>query len=423
MSIIDFSDKYVALPLLLLTMTSCGIYFLFRLRLFSPKKTASMIRSLRSGESDGGISASSSLSVALAGTLGVGNISGVAVAISVGGAGAVFWMTVSAVLGASLKYCEAFLSVKFRDKTKKGAVGSPYYASVVSGKKTGSALAALCVLGSFLSGSFIQMNAASEAASVTYGVPRAAVGAVFAVICLLTALGGIKRVSSLTSVLMPVFCAVFAALSVIAISMKIAEIPGVICRIFCEAFGFSQAAGGFSGAVLSSAVYAGMTKGVFSHEAGCGTSSFSHGSSGMTDPSAQGLVGIAEVLFDTVVFGGMTALVILTADPSPSGSYNGTAAALSAYSCFFGGAAVRVLTVLTVFFAFASILCWGYYGTVCSENLKSGSSRVYLILYCASMIPGSIIAPSIIWRLSDLMLAALMAVNCAVMIRGRRYIT
>lgn len=181
MSIIDFSDKYVALPLLLLTMTLCGIYFLFRLRLFSPKKTASMIRSLRSGESDGGISASSSLSVALAGTLGVGNISGVAVAISVGGAGAVFWMTVSAVLGASLKYCEAFLSVKFRDKTKKGAV--------------------------------------------------------------------------------------------------------------------------------------------------------------------------------------------------------------------------------------------------CSENLKSGSSRVYLILYCASMIPGSIIAPSIIWRLSDLMLAALMAVNCAVMIRGRRYIT
>ena len=98
MSIIDFSDKYVALPLLLLTMTLCGIYFLFRLRLFSPKKTASMIRSLRSGESDGGISASSSLSVALAGTLGVGNISGVAVAISVGGAGAVFWMIV--VIGA-----------------------------------------------------------------------------------------------------------------------------------------------------------------------------------------------------------------------------------------------------------------------------------------------------------------------------------
>lgn len=421
MNIIEQLNVSFFTPLILAVMVSCGSFFFIKLRMFSPSRLKYAVKALKKG-GGGGISASSALSVALAGTLGVGNISGVAVAVSVGGAGAVFWMTVSALFGSVLKYCEAYLSVKYRRKTKNGAEGgSPYYADALCGKKAGDLIAALCIAASFFSGSFIQMNAASTAAKTCFGVPEAATGAVFAVVCLVTAAGGVRRVASFTSAAMPPFCAVFAALSVIAVSMRIGEVPGVIASIFREAFGFRQAAGGFSGAALAAAVRAGLTKGVFSNEAGCGTSSFSHAASDLKEPCAQGLIGVAEVMFDTVVFGGMTALVILLSPGYGSGhGYDGTSSALAAYSSYFGRSAVYILTVLTVFFAFASVLCWGYYGSVCADRLKPGSSRAYLFIYCASLLPGALFSPAPIWQISDLLCALLMTVNCAVMTRGRR---
>lgn len=410
MKITEFINEYAASPLLTLFLCVFGAYFLFALRL-NPRGIPS---ALRRGGGDG-ISAAESLSVALAGTLGVGNVSGVAVAIYAGGAGAVFWMMISALLGAPLKYCEAYLSVLHR----RGVTGgSPYYASDIAGKKAGTAMAALCLLTSFCSGPFIQCGAASAAVSSSYGVPGLLTGAVFAAATLLTVSGGIKRVSSFSSSLMPLFCAVFAAMSLTAVCMRINEVPGVIMRIFREAFGFRQAAGGFSGALFASAVRAGLSKGVFSHEAGCGTSSFSHAASSVTDPSAQGMIGVLEVLFDTVVFGGLTALVVLLSQaPGDSG---GTAAAISAYSSFFGTAARHMLTALTVFFAFASMICWAYYGTVCSDFICPSLSPFYKVVYSASAVVGAVVSPALIWCLSDICCACTVVLNCAVMFRARK---
>ncbi|MBR6922577.1 MAG: sodium:alanine symporter family protein, partial [Clostridia bacterium] len=282
----------------------------------------------------------------------------------------------------------------------------------------------LCITMSFISGSFVQMNAASSALKMTYGAPKIAAGAVFAAVCLLVALGGIARVSAFTSAAMPLFCAVFAAVSVIAISIRINDVPAVIARIFSEAFGVSQVTGGFSGAVIAAGIREGMTKGVFSHEAGCGTSSFSHAASSLESPSAQGVIGVLEVLVDTLFFGGLTALVILLSPAGKGyGGYDGAALSISAYSYFFGEAAEHILTVLTVFFAFATVLCWAYYGCCCVRFVFKSEKyvKIYLFLYCISTAAGSVISASVIWQISDILCALLLAVNCVCMIKGRRY--
>lgn len=423
MNILSFINEYLSTPALVSAAVFCGIFFSSKLKILHPKRFICDVKELKNGKKEGGISPLSSLSLALAGTLGVGNIAGVAVAISVGGAGAVFWMMISALIGSVLKYCEAYLSVKLRQKNSHEG-GAPYYIEKIAGRGAGRVFAFLCIIMSFISGSFIQMNAASSAVKVTYGAPRIAVGAVFAAVCLLVALGGITRVSAFTSAAMPLFCAVFAGVSVIAISMRINEVPAVIVRIFSEAFGVSQVTGGFSGAVIAAGIREGMTKGVFSHEAGCGTSSFSHAASSIESPSAQGVTGVFEVLADTLFFGGMTALVILLSPAGKvHGDYDGAALSISAYSYFFGSAAEHILTVLTVFFAFATVLCWAYYGCCCVRFLFSREAYIkfYLFLYCASAVSGSVISASVIWQISDILSALLLALNCFCMIKGRRY--
>lgn len=424
MNILKFINEYLTAPALVASAVSSGVFFTFRLKALRPSRWLSALKELRYGKGKDGISPLSSLSVALAGTLGVGNIAGVAVAVSAGGAGAVFWMVVSAVTGAVLKYCEAYLSVKLRPAGSHEG-GAPHYIEKISGRGAGCVYAVLCILMSFISGSFIQMNAASSAVYVSYGVPKLAVGFVFAAVCMAVAAGGIKRVSAFTSAAMPLFCAVFAALSVIAISMRINEVPRVIIRIFTEAFGVSQITGGFSGALIAAGVREGMTKGVFSHEAGCGTSSFSHAASSLGSPSAQGIIGVLEVLTDTLFFGGLTALVILLSPAENVTGYDGASISISAYSYFFGGSAEHILTVLTVFFAFATVLCWAYYG-VSSVRFVSGSDKyvkAYLFIYCASAVFGAVSSASVVWQLSDIVCAVMLVLNCACMVKGRRYFT
>ena len=425
MNILKFINEHLTSPALAAVMALCGVFFAVRLRPVSLIRRASFLRELKAENGKGGISPLSSLSVALAGTLGVGNIAGVAVAISAGGAGAVFWMAVSAVIGAVLKYCEAYLSVKLRPAGSYEG-GAPYYIEKIAGPGAGRVYACLCVVMSFLSGPFIQTNAAASALNTTYKAPKAAVGIVFALVCMVVAVGGIRRVSAFTSAAMPVFCAVFASISVIAISMRITEVPAVIARIFSEAFGISQITGGFSGAVIAAGIREGMTKGVFSHEAGCGTSSFSHAASSLDSPSAQGFIGVLEVLTDTLFFGGLTSLVILLSPAGKSGGgYDGAAISISAYSHFFGRSAEHILAFLTVFFAFATVLCWAYYGCTAIRFVFDSEKFIkpYLFFYCGLMAAGSVVSASVLWQLSDIICAVMLVLNCFYMVRGRRFIT
>ena len=423
MSIISFLNRYIFSPLLCGTAAVCGFYFLFKLKLYSPKVIAGVFRRC-AAKGERGISPASSLSVALAGTLGVGNIVGVAVAISLGGPGAVFWMLVSAVFGVSLKYTEAYLAVKYRADGPGGRHGgAPYYLRKLLGKKTAACYAALCVLMSVTSGSFVQMNAASSALNIAYGVPKIVCGVFFAVLCAVIVFGGIKRVSAFTTAAMPLFCLVFTVISLFAVFTRIEYVPSVFARIFEGAFDMRAVSGGAVGAVFASALRQGVTKGVFSHEAGCGTSAFSHAASSSDDPVGQGALGIAEVLFDTVFFGTLTALVILLCPAGDLyGSYDGTFLSIKAYSYFFGDASVHIITVLIVFFAVGTVICWAYYGTESVGFLfkKEKSRRIYLAVYCLSLAVGSVAAPSLIWESSDMISAVLLVINCAGVVKARK---
>ena len=423
MSIIHGLNLYFFSPLLCGTFTVCGVYFLFKLKLYSPKTVSGVFRRSFSYSGDNGISPFSSLSVALAGTLGVGNISGVAVAISLGGAGAVFWMLVSALLGASLKYAEAYLAVKHRCESEAGNHGgAPYYIRDLAGVSSAKAYAVLCVVMSITSGSFVQTNAASSALNVAYGVPGIVCGMVFSVLCAAVVFGGVKRVSAFASALMPLFCLVFTVISLLAIFSRIELVPSVLLRILRGAFGFRAVCGGAAGAVFSSALRHGITKGVFSNEAGCGTSAFSHAASSSKDPAGQGGVGIIEVLFDTVFFGLLSAFVILLSPAGDTvGNYDGTFLSVKAYSYFFDGAAVHIITALIVFFAAATVICWAYYGTEAVIFLGGGKTgkAVYLTVYCLSLTVGSVAAPALIWEASDIISSVMLTLNCAVLIKGR----
>ena len=426
MSIISILNRYIFSPLLCGTAAVCGFCFLFKLKLYSPRVIAGVFRRC-AAKGERGISPLSSLSVALAGTLGVGNIVGVAVAISLGGPGAVFWMLFSAVFGVSLKYAEAYLAVKYRTDNKSGRHGgAPYYLRKLLGKKPAAVYAALCVLMSLTSGSFVQMNAASEALNIAYGVPKIVCGVSFAVLCAVIVFGGIKRVSAFTASAMPLFCVVFTAVSVSAVFMRIEYVPSVFCRIFSGAFDFRAVSGGAAGAAFASALRQGVTKGVFSHEAGCGTSAFSHAASSSDDPVGQGALGIAEVLFDTVFFGTLTSLVILLCPAGDvRGSYDGAYLSVKAYSYFFGAAAVHIITALIVFFAIGTVICWAYYGCEAVGALSGNEKarRAYLAVYCISLAVGSVTAPSLIWESSDMISSVLLAINCAGLLNGRKEIT
>lgn len=426
MSIISFLNRCIFSPALCAAATVCGVYFLIKLKFFSPKTVCEVFRRASGGGKGDGISPLSSLSVALAGTLGVGNIVGVAVAISLGGPGAVFWMLVSAFTGASLKYAEAYLSVKYRQTVQRfRRGGAPYYISKLLGCKPAAFYAVLCAVMSVTSGSFVQMNAASTSLNIAYGVPKIMCGVIFAALCAVTVFGGIKRVSAFTAAAMPLFCLVFTGISLAAVFMRIEYVPSAFARIITGAFGFKAFSGGFSGALFSSALRQGMTKGVFSHEAGCGTSAFSHAASSSSDPVGQGALGIVEVLFDTVFFGTLTALVILLCPAGDiRGEYDGTFLSVKAYSYFFGGAAVHIITALIVFFAFGTVICWAYYGCEAVAFLcKSPALKTaYLIFYCVSLVFGSVALPSLIWESSDMISSALLTVNCAALISARKEI-
>lgn len=425
MSVLSVLNRYFFSPVLCAVSAVCGFFFLLRLGLFRPKTVCSVFK--RAGRRGGnGISPLSALSVALAGTLGVGNIVGVAVAISLGGPGAVFWMLVSAVFGAALKYAEAYLAVRHRQNGGNGGHGgAPYYIKALIGTKPAVFYAALCALMSVTSGAFVQMNAASSALNIAYGAPKIVCGIIFAALCALIVFGGIKRVSAFTAAAMPLFCAVFTAISVYAVIMRINEVPAALLRILTGAFDMRAVSGGAAGAVFAAALRQGITKGVFSHEAGCGTSAFSHAASSSDDPVGQGALGIAEVLFDTVFFGTLTALVILLCPVGDiRGTYDGTFLSVTAYSYYFGGAAVHLITALIVFFAVGTVVCWAYYGCEAAEFLGFGKTgrTIYLIIYCVSLAVGSVAAPSFIWESSDMISSIMLAVNCAALFKGRKEI-
>lgn len=327
MRIIGFiNDNIVWGAPMLFLMLFTGVLFTVRTGFFQLRRFPEILRSTvfaRSDERDkDSVTPFAAMCQALAATLGTGNIAGVSTAVAVGGAGAVFWMWVSALFGMMTGFAENVLGTLYRRKENgKFKGGAMFYIrdGLSESPKTrpfarplSVIFAALCVLAGFGMGNAAQMNSASEALRTSFGVPPLVTGIVLAVLAAVIVFGGVKRISAFTARLVPFMSAFYIIGCLYIIIANGSELPSVLGNIVKSAFGLAQIGGGIAGAAVKTAVSMGFKRGVFSNEAGLGTSVFAHISSGVKSPVVCGMWSVFEIFFDTIIMCSLTALVLLT---------------------------------------------------------------------------------------------------------------
>jgi len=356
-----------------------------------------------------GFTSMQSLSTALAATLGTGNIVGVATAIVSGGPGAVFWMWMAALFGMMTKYAEVLLSVSYRKKGMSGS-GPMYVLEHGLGNKTlAVCYAFFCLIASLGIGNMSQGNSIALAFHSSFSIPPILTGAIIMVLSAIVLLGGMKRLGAVTEKLIPFMAGFYIIFSVYVLLMNGKQIPAAFSAIFTEAFCFRSVGGGALGYTAALAMRYGVARGVFTNEAGLGTSSMAHSASEQGDAARQGMMGIFEVFIDTIVVCTITALVILTTGVLGNGQ-SGAALTISAFSVGLGGFAEWFISISIGLFAFASILSWCFYGEQCAQYLwgKRGVT-VYRWVYLVMIGVGCVMSLDAVWNLCDIF-NALMAI-------------
>ena len=372
--------------------------------------------------SDGAMTPFQAVCTALAGTVGTGNIAGVAGAIAIGGPGAVFWMWCSALLGMCTKFAEVTLAVHFRERSDTGEwVGGPmYYIKNGLGRRwqfLAVLYALFGVLTVFGTGNATQVNtivAAVDTALLEYGLVGGSflptlnliVGILVAVLVALVLLGGIKRIGSVSEKLVPFMALFYIVLAVGVVILNIQRFPAVIEAIFAGAFNPAAFTGGTIGSLFIS-MQKGVSRGIFSNEAGLGTGSIAHACADTKKPVKQGMFGIFEVFADTIVICTLTSLVVLCSGAA-TGNYGnndlaGVPTAVAGFASVFGDKlGSLILAVGLLLFATSTILGWALYGTRCAEFLfGSKIIRPYQVLFCLVVIAGSVANLKLVWDISD----------------------
>lgn len=368
------------------------------------------------------ISQFQSLCTALAATVGTGNIVGVAGAIAVGGPGAVFWMWLIAFFGMMTNYSENVLGILFRRKDAEGEWhgGAMYYLRDGLGAKKGcktigAVLAALfsffCLLASFGIGNMSQVNSIVSNVHTAFGIPTIVTGVFLLVAVGAVILGGLKRVATITEKLVPFMVILYLLGTLVIIFMHITAIPAVFVSIFKGAFSLKSATGGVVGAGIAAAMKMGFKRGVFSNEAGLGSSVMVHSSSNVKEPVRQGMWGIFEVFADTIVVCTLTALTILssglvdldTGMLTAAGEAVGSNSLMSeSFRMVFGPAGAAFVAIAILLFAYSTVLGWSHYGaTACRFLLGDKAVMPYRILFCVIVLAGSVMKAQLAWDISD----------------------
>lgn len=352
----------------------------------------------------GSISQFQAVSAALAAAMGTGNIAGVATALTIGGAGAIFWMWVSAVLGMALVYGENYLGTVYRRRIDGKWYGGPMaYLEYGAGKKGLAVMFAVCCsLAALGMGNMTQVNSISSSLEGCFGISPAVTGAAAVLICGVIISGGIKRIGSVTQILIPVLSVAYIGAAVFIIVCNCERIPAAFSEIFRGAFGIRSVGGGISGAVISRSINAGLRRGVFSNEAGLGSSAVLHSSADCRDPGQQGMWAVFEVFADTIVCCTLTALVILTTGVMDGGS-DGVMLVTEAFGKETGKLAPYFITAAVSLFAFATIIGWFYCGE-CAVTYIFGDAGIpfYKLIFLAFVFVGAVAELEAVWTVSDI---------------------
>jgi AGCS family alanine or glycine:cation symporter len=394
-------------PPMLILLVGTGIYLTILLKGLQFRVLPMALRMIFHKEmhGKGDISHFAALMTALAATVGIGNIVGVATAITLGGPGAVFWMWMTGLVGMATKYGEAVLAVKYREEGPHGMRGGPmYYIAKGAGLPwLGTLFAVFTALAAFGIGNMTQANATAKIFESTFGIDTLATGLVLMVLTALVILGGIRSISRFTSFLVPFMIVGYVSASLVVLALNVSEIPHAFGLIFYHAFNPAAAGGGFAGATIAAAIRYGIARGVFSNESGLGSSPIAAAAARTNDPVKQALVSMTQTFIDTLVICTMTALVILTASSWTEGI---SAAELTSASMAqtLGQAGTIIVALATALFAYSTLVGWNYYGEKAIEYLfGSKAIRIYRIFFVAAVIVGATTSLEFVWNFSDLM--------------------
>lgn len=354
---------------------------------------------------EGTITPFQAVCTALAATVGTGNIVGIAIAISIGGPGSIFWMWICAVLGMVTKFCESTLAVAYREKNDKNEyVGGPmYYISKGLGwKKTAVLFCIFAVVASFGVGNMVQANAVSGGMESVFQIPASITGVVLAILVSLVIIGGIKRISVVAEKLVPFMASMYIIVAIIVLVINSDKIPAAFMMIINDAFTGTAAVGGFAGSTMLYAARIGVARGVFTNEAGLGSAPIAHASANTDHPARQGCWGAFEVFFDTIVMCTITALVIITSGLWNDSSLDGTEISLRAFQNAIPGGQY-VVSIGLVLFAFATIIAWYYYAEKALEYIAGRKAvAAYQIIFVVLVFVGCIAEVDVVWELADL---------------------
>ena len=362
------------------------------------------------------------VSAALAGTMGVGNIAGVATAITAGGAGAIFWMWVSAFFCMIIKYIEVTLSQLYKIKQGSGYIGGPmYYISQgLKSPRLAGLFAFFCIISSFGIGNMSQANTISESFNSTFGISKILTGAIVSLVAALIIIGGVKRIVAFTSRMIPAMSLIYITAALIIIIFNAHNLGEVIKLIFTEAFAPRQAGAGFLGFLTSRAVRFGISRGIFTHEAGLGSAPIAHAVASPKSPAEQGMWGIFEVFFDTLVVCTLTALAILTTGAYKISGLDGINLTNQAFASVFGGISGIFLSISILFFALLTLVTWSFYGECCViylfERKQKAAKIIYKIIFLILIVAGSAGNIETVWNLSDIFNALMALPNMAAVI-------
>ena len=416
------------LPMLVL-LTATGVWMTVRTGFFQItrlghwwSRTAGSIFSdagVTEHTKDSSISQFQSLCTALASTVGTGNIVGVAGSVTAGGPGAVFWMWVIAFFSMMTEYAENVLGIYYRRKNEKGewAGGAMYYLRDGLGAKRGcrqigrvlaGLFALFCFMASFGIGNMTQANAIAANLSSGFGIPPYLTGTVLMALAGLVILGGLKRIAAVTEKLVPFMVVVYMAGTAMIFLLNIHMAGEIFTSIFRGAFGLRAAGGGLLGAGMRKAVVMGMKRGVFSNEAGLGSSVMVHASSNVKEPVQQGMWGIFEVFADTMAVCTLTAFAVLSSGlvdldtGAIAGGLRSASLVSAAFGLSFGRFGACFVAVAVMLFAFSTILGWSHYGAIACEYLFGREAvEVYRLAFIAAVCAGALMSENLSWEIAD----------------------
>ncbi|MGV1100101.1 alanine/glycine:cation symporter family protein [Thiovibrio sp. JS02] len=394
-------------PPMLALLVGTGLYLTIILRGMQFRALPHALRLIWHKEhaSDGDISHFAALTTALAATVGIGNIVGVATAITLGGPGAVFWMWMTGLVGMATKYAEAVLAVKYREKGEHGMRGGPmYYLAKGAGlPKLGWLFALFTALATFGIGNMTQANAVAAIFQKTFHIEPWLTGTVLMLLTGLVILGGIKSIGRFTSLLVPFMIIVYVGATLLVLFLNAAKIPHALSLIFLHAFTPAAASGGFAGSVVAASMRYGIARGVFSNESGLGSAPIAAAAARTHDPVKQALVSMTQTFIDTLVVCSMTALVILTAQSWLLGVAPGELTSAS-FGESMGRAGVVLVSLATALFAYSTLIGWNYYGEKAVEYLIGPRAIApYRVVFVSVVIIGAMMKLEFVWNFSDLM--------------------